>query len=367
MNKILKCCSILCIFLILGCIGTEEKIRETVIIEEEGTNSGTFILPTENGFIIFGANFLKKEIEPNLLKIDKDYNIRWSKNHIVEEEHYVPRDFLETGDGYLLSGCVQSLAEKSSKIMVLETDKEGNEYWRRSYTGLGYSMHGSVLSADNGFLIVGLTYASPGSKTSTLLVKTDRKGNKEWQKVYGEKQTGAAICKAENGYLIAGMSRANDDGDLLLIKVTESGEEIWSKTYRKVAVEWPCSVFSFDDGFVVAGYSSRHGGDFLLMKVDKEGNELWSKRYDNEDEVPGDAIKTEDGFVIVGNTFSDIQAEKDIFIIKVDKEGNEQWRKIYGDEKNQVANSLCRVSGSIFVVGTTATKDEGDVLLIKIE
>lgn len=366
-NKILKCCGILCVFLVLGCIGTEEKIREKAILEEEGINSGNFILPSEEGFLIFGANFLEKETEPRLLRIDKEYGIRWSTHYVVEEEYCNPRGLLEAEDGYLLSTCVQSPEEKSSRIMVLKTDKEGNEQWRRRYPGLGHSMHGSVLSDENGFLIVGLTYPSPGSKTSTLLIKIDKKGNKEWQKVYGEDQTGNVICKAEDGYLIAGVSRVNDNGDLLLLKVNESGEKIWSKTYQKLATEWPCSVFSVNDGFVVAGYSSRHGGDFLLMKVDKDGKELWSKRYDHENEVPGDAAKTNDGIILVGSTFPSLEAEKDVLIVKTDKEGNEQWRKIEEEKTNQVANSLCKVNGSIFVIGTTGTKDEGDVLLIKIE
>ncbi len=368
MHDILKSCgAVLCLFFVVACVGTEEKIRNTVIIEDKGNNSGDFVLPTEDGFIIFGKNSFNRETEPRLLKIDKNYNILWSKSYAIEGEYYISRDLLETEEGYLLSGCVQSLEERYSKIMVLKTDKEGNEQWRGYYTGLGYSMYGSVLSVDSGFIIAGLTYSLPGTPTSTFLIKVNEEGNKEWQEVYGKNQTGNVVCKAENGYLIAGMSRANDNGDLLLIKVNKLGEKIWSKTYHKTAVEWPCSVFSVNDGYVVAGYSSGHGGDFLLMNVDKRGKELWSKRYDNEDELPRDAIETDNGIIMVGSTFPAFEAEKDIFIVKTDKEGNEEWRKIREDEKSQIAHSLCKVEESIFVVGTTTKKEEGDVLLIQIE
>jgi hypothetical protein len=317
MNKMKYYVVIMCLSLIGACIETEEEIKYTKIFEEEGFNIGTSILPIKDGFIILGYTFTDNNKEIWLLKIDKNEKEIWRKSCVIEEDYYT-QGFLEADDGYVISGYIESLEERFSKIVLLKTDKEGE---------------------------------------------------KEWQKIYEDgNQTVSPICKIDDGYMMAGSKFSGaDKWDLQLTKIDKNGEKIWSKTYKREGVEWPVSVFSLDDGFVIAGYSSRHGGDFLLMKVDKNGNEIWSKTYDNEDDLPRGALEIEDGFIIVGVTFPDFEAEKDAFIVKTDREGNEQWQIVYGDEKDQIAYFLCEDNRGFLIVGATTAKDEGDLLLIKIE
>lgn len=370
MNKIKYYVIIMCLSLIGACIGPEE-IKYTKIFEEEGFNIGTSILPIKDGFIISEYTYIEENKEIWLLKVDKNEKEIWRKSYAIEEDYYI-RDFLEADDGYVISGYIESVEEKFSKIVVLKTDKEGEKEWQKEYAGLGYARGGGILSEKDGYILTGFTIENPqiGNIGYPLIIKIDREGNEQWQKIYDdENQMVDTICKIDDGYMIAGSKFLGDEYefDLQLTKIDKNGEKIWSKTYKREGVEWPVSLFSLDDGFVIAGYSSRHGGDFLLMKVDENGNEIWSKTYDNEDELPRDALKTEDGFIIVGATFPEFEVEKDAFIVKTDREGNEQWQIVYGDEKDQIAYSLCEDNRGFLIVGATTAKDDGDLLLIKIE
>ena len=370
MNKMKYYVVIMCLSLIGACIETEEEIKYTKIFEEEGFNIGTSILPIKDGFIILGYTFTDNNKEIWLLKIDKNEKEIWRKSCVIEEDYYT-QGFLEADDGYVISGYIESLEERFSKIVLLKTDKEGEKEWQKEYTGLGHARGGAILSVEDGYILAGFTIEDLESENIgyPLIIKIDREGNKQWQKIYEDgNQTVSPICKIDDGYMMAGSKFSGaDKWDLQLTKIDKNGEKIWSKTYKREGVEWPVSVFSLNDGFVIAGYSSRHGGDFLLMKVDKNGNEIWSKTYDNEDDLPRGALEIENGFIIVGVTFPDFEAEKDAFIVKTDREGNEQWQIVYGDEKDQIAYSLCGDNGGFLIVGATTAKDEGDLLLIKIE
>jgi hypothetical protein len=348
-----------------ACIITEMDITSTKIFEEEGFNRGDTVLLTDDGFVILGYSHIGNREELWLLKITKDKKEIWRKKYKFKEEYVLPYDLVKAEDGYLIFGQIENPKEKTSEMVLLKTDETGNEQWQRYYEEGYLTMARSILSVEDGFILVGTTAIEKSGGKSLLYpltVKTDKEGIKQWQKVYGE-GVGHVICKTTDGYFMVG----EDGEDLQFMQIDKEGDEIWSKTHERVGVEWPVSVFSLSDGFVIAGYTSQHGGDFLLMKVDTEGNEEWLKRYDNEGEFPHYALETEEEFIIVGATFSDMEAEKDVFIIKTDREGNEQWRKIYGDEKDQIAYSLSKDNGGFLIVGLTTTNDEGDLVVIEIE
>ncbi|MEA1993073.1 MAG: hypothetical protein U9N35_01565 [Euryarchaeota archaeon] len=370
MNNMLKyIMAVLCLSLFGACMGQKEN-TSTKIFEEEGFNRGDQILSVEDGFIILGYSHVEDEYGLWLLKINEKKEEVWRKSYSFGKDNYVlPHGLLEIKEGYLIFGDVEYSKEKTSKIVLLKTNKSGEREWQEYYPGFGYASGESILSVEDGFIFLGTTVASSGNESMVypLLIKIDERGNTQWYKTYGKgNRRGSVLCTAAEGYLIAGTKGALED-TLQLTKVSSTGKELWSEEYKGTEAGWPLSVFSLDDGFVIAGYSSRHSGDFLLMKVDKNGNELWSKRYDNEYEIPLDAIKVEDGFVMVGATSPDIEAEKDILVIKTDRKGNEKWRKIYGGEKDQIAYSVCERDGDLFVVGLTRKKDKGDTLLIEIE
>ena len=106
--------------------------------------------------------------------------------------------------------------------------------------------------------------------------------------------------------------------------------------------------------------------DILLLKVNDDGIKQWEKRYGggNED-VAHSILKDNDGYIIIGYTFSYGKEESDIWLVKVDKEGNEIWNRTYGWRLEEIAHDLIVKNNSYYILADTRSIKNGDVLLIK--
>jgi len=109
-----------------------------------------------------------------------------------------------------------------------------------------------------------------------------------------------------------------------LIKTDREGNEIWSRTYGDIFLEYGYSLIPLGDGnYALAGWTSSWGQgfwDMLLLKVDTSGNEI---------ETAYRIKETPDrGFLTVGYTSSFGSGFDDIYLVKLDPRG------IYGVEED---------------------------------
>ncbi|WP_239634027.1 DUF4073 domain-containing protein [Paenibacillus sp. H1-7] len=105
------------------------------------------------------------------------------------------------GSGYYLIGNV--LAGNEQNIVVLRTDADGNELWRKEYPHESAQVpEGLLRTRDGGFLIYGGSNAGDG-----VLLKTDANMNEQWFKVIpGTWNLRAALQLADGSYRVAGNS-----------------------------------------------------------------------------------------------------------------------------------------------------------------
>lgn len=86
-----------------------------------------------------------------------------------------------------------------------------------------------------------------------------------------------------------------------------------------------------------------------------------------------DFIQLNDGnFVIVGSTtsYSENEAEKDVFIVEADHNGNQLWTRRYGDQYDNIAHSviLSPDNNSLVIAGETyLSNGKRDILLLKTD
>jgi hypothetical protein len=134
------------------------------------------------------------------------------------------------------------------------------------------------------------------------------------------------------------------------------------------------------DGYVFVGFTESNDGDFAdaghrgnrdlaVCKLDKLGNKLWVKLYGGTGSESGDAIlKTPDGFMVVGNTNSQVSGHvthsyglKDVWVLKLDMEGSLLWQKSYGGsgEESTYFHSIAAVDGSSFIINAKSNSTGG--------
>jgi len=146
---------------------------------------------------------------------------------------------------------------------------------------------------------------------------------------------------------------------LFSLFITDSfATTFWAKTYSRNTFAVAKSIQqTLDDGFIVAGITSDSYGysDWLLIKLDLMGNIQWQKTYggDNGDYAES-ILRTIDGYIVAGWTWSFGSYFSDFWIIKLDLKGDIQWQRKY--ELNVTGNEAHAINqtsdGGYIVAGS---------------
>ena len=226
----------------------------------------------------------------------------------------------------------------TSTIAIHET-KDNNE-WSKNYKGMGYAIAQDIKKAkDGGFIICGMTVTPPDDVWDAWLLRLDKDGNKLWEKFFGGKGEDAFNCviETEDGYAIAGYTVSlgiRDNKDFWLVKVDKNGRKLWEKTYDIEGYDDEAEkvIKTRDGGYIMVGTSTYKNSDVIVIKTDRDGNVKWEKFFGgNKTEFGDDIIKTGDGYLISGITYSySLYGGWDTWLIKIDENGNEIWNRTYG-------------------------------------
>ena len=131
-------------------------------------------------------------------------------------------------------------------------------------------------------------------------------------------------------------SYTNGNSDVLLTKVHKDGWPMWTKNIGGTNNDvGKALVRTADSGFVIVGYTNSYGNggyDGLLIKVKKTGEVVWQRTFGNADWDVLNALQqtSDNGFVMVGYSYSNSKGAKDMWVVKTDSLGNMQWEKRLG-------------------------------------
>lgn len=247
-----------------------------------------------------------------LIKTDQNGQELWNKT-ILGTGYSVQQS---DGGGYVIVGNTNQ-----PDICLIKTDENGQELWVQSYPlpGLefGYSFKQTT---DGGYIISGILDNSP---CVLLIIKTDGGGQELWRQTfpeatwfmgYGEtvQQTG------DGGYIVVG----SGGGGVYLFKTDGNGQELWSQSFlESQSVKGESVQQTSDEGYLVMGSVWSYDNDgnvtdtICLIKVDESGEELWTQ---NLGVGKSHTMKrtNDGGYVIVGYKNSNI------FLIKLSNTGD---------------------------------------------
>ena len=302
-----------------------------------------------------------------IVKLDAQGNILWEKSHGFSG-HDHSRSILQTNDGgYFIGGYLDVTASGGlgnetvttkhgvGEFWAQKLDATGNLEWRRYFGGTNNDRIFKVLQAHDGnFLLIGSSESEDfdinngNGSYDVWVIKIDTKGSMLWEKSFGGSgiDSGHAAVKSNDGnYLIAGtaistdgdISNSKGNSDAWVIKINESGELLWEKSFGGSGFD---AAWAIDSGkgifssYIIAGNSKSSDGDmtanngendFWVLKIDNSGKLLFEKSLGGSglDFAYGVIETFDQKIVVVGETEStdkDITSNKggkDIWIAKI--------------------------------------------------
>jgi len=199
----------------------EEQWSKTYRGEKEASVS--HIVKSEEDYVLLGSTWVDNPSESDLWlqKVDKDGNILWSKKYNELTSNW-GKSMLLTEDGFVIAGYTSD--GRNSDFWLLKVDREGNKIWSRTYDN-EYDIVSCITDTKNGFIIVGFTTHFPPTQMNVMIIKTDKNGKEKWRKIWGsdeKDEVAESICKADSGFMIAGIVVIEKEkADLLLINIEE--------------------------------------------------------------------------------------------------------------------------------------------------
>lgn len=300
-----------------------------------------------------------------VLKLNTEGVVEWKTNtgFLGSDKGF---SIIQTSDGGYFLGAILDVTASgglgNSKIgsrhaggdfWGIKLSNTGSLEWRKYFGGTNTEICYDVIEVADGYLLIGssdsLDVDIKNNKGSYdfWIVKIDKNGTLVWEKSYGGKEIDESyqiIRTAEGNFLIVGETRSSDQD----VSSQKGGADIW------------------------------------VLKIDDSGEMLWEKTYGGSSFDAAKAITlTNDGnYLIAGNTRSidnDVtnnNGENDIWVLKIDPSGNLIWQKTIGGSGIDLANDIVELNDySIIVVGESNSNDKDvkenkgftDLLIVKLK
>ena len=301
----------------------------------------------DGGFIIAGTteSFGNGMRDFWLIKTDADGNEEWNQTYGTVENDRTQYVEQTSDNGYILTGGTGNFETNNQDAWLIKTDENGIMEWQQTYGGNGnektYTVHQET---DGSYILAGLTSSYGNGNYDAYLIKTDSLGNEIWYQTFGgsdiENAYSMQILPGE-GYILAGSTRSFGAGefDVWLIKTDEQGNEIWSHVYGTDSVDYCYSIGINSEGdFILGGLTNATANgyfDVLAMKISDSGDEIWSKNIG----LAGDDYsifveQTEDGGYVLAGYSNSFGNDDDVYVVK-----------LASDASNDAGNKIDQPSG----------------------
>ncbi len=247
------------------------------------------VCETPDGYAFVGSDEYQDAV---LIKTDLTGTVLWQQSFSGAQFGWRVGFAVEqtADDGFIIAGD-----SAGPEMWLIKTDADGALLWDKSFgSGEAFSVK---QTPDGGYILAGSTanhtFSAPASiiPGDAVVIRTDQDGNELWRKTFGggeDDMARSVELTLDGGYIVAGKTLSYSPGpvdynwswqweDVFLIKLDANGNSVWrqAKGHRPNISDGGSSVVAVSDGgYVVTGNSSAHPqvGSILLMKTDKNGN-----------------------------------------------------------------------------------------------
>ncbi len=339
---------------------------------------------TDGGYIVAGStnSFGAGSQDAWVSKLDGEGNVIWQKTYGGAAWDSASSIQQTTDRGYIVAGNTGSFSPAFQDAWVLKLDESGNVIWQKTYGGTAGDYAEFVQqTTDRGYIVTGSTRSFGTGNWDAWVLKLDENGNVIWQKTYGgtgDDDPSAIQQTTDGGYILAGNTRSfgAGNGDAWVVKLEADGDVIWQKTYGGTA--WDGAIFAKETtggGYIVVGGTESFGAgsqDAWVLKLDESGNVIWQKTYGGPAADIGFSVRptTDGGYVVAGSTSSFGTGAGDAWVLKLDENGNVTWQKTFGGPAYDYVYLIQQTTdGGYITAGTSSSFSAGsyDAWLMKLD
>ncbi len=277
---------------------------------------------------------------------------------------------IQTADGgYLFTGWTTSTGSGGKDVWIVKLNRNGSRQWEKVYGDVKDDMGIDALEIKKGYMILAHKQSKNEGYADTWIFKVDEEGDQKWeQTIWGSEKDrlNVLVDTDDREYALAGTKEQKGDHDLnmWLVKTNSRGIMLWQGiSDERYLNDEAFDVLKLDDGYLMAGYIKNKDGikNGYLRKFDIRGNNLWSKQYggSKNDEFKGIVSADNERYLLCGTTESKGKGQTDMWLVKVNKNGDVEWEKTFGGYDDDYATHITRSTFDFLISGYTASKGKG--------
>ncbi|MDD5088497.1 MAG: choice-of-anchor J domain-containing protein [bacterium] len=329
---------------------------------------------TDGGYVLGGySDPPSGRDEIWIVKVNADGDSAWSRAFAAGSGQGACHSILATDDG----GCAL-VAERE----MWENGQYTYDFWLIRLSANGDSLWSSTIGGDpeeypyslqrtndGGFIIAGATYAVDGSGNwDMLLVKVSASGDSVWSRRFGgpNMEFAYSVQQTEDGgYVIAGMTESFGHGypthpDFWVVKTNANGDSLWSRACGGEYTEECIYVRqTTDGGYILAGITDSFGPyapgslNNYLVRINTNGDTLWTRAYGgtSTDRCEAALLLHDGGCLLGGGTLSFGSGSSDMWLLRTNASGDSLWSRTFGGSDWDKCNALAATSDGGYIIG----------------
>ena len=274
------------------------------------------------------------------------------------------------------SFAVDEFGTPSPRLFIVKFAADGSVAWQRIWNGsTGHGKPAVAVGAANAVFVAFFTFDNGGD---ALLLKFDAAGTLLWERTWGgsESDSADAVATDVDGSVYIAGRETSFGGGLFVVKFDGAGNLVWQKNTN--AASGDAIAVGADGSVYAAGSIIRDNNlanfDILVVKLTSSGAEVWRRTYSAGEVVDarGRMAAAPDGSIVLAGALQTLKGSTpDIapLIVKLDQDGNLVFNRVFAGAATADAVAIAPDDGSIYVAGTTSSAGAGfqDAFVLHID
>lgn len=333
------------------------------------------------GYISLGSKTISNDTDVYLINLDQYGNITWENTFGGPGKDYGYSIRRNLGGGYAIAGRTNSYGSGQYDAWLVNIDENGTPKWNMTYGGPGNdSAYSFKTTSDSGYILAGDTTSFGSIGSDAYIVKTNQKGEMQWQKMFGGNgnEWSKSVLQLQNGsyWALGSTNSFSKNYDFYLLNLDPKGHLMLNKRFGGANDDFGDTVIETrDNNLLLSGLTNSSGAggfDALVIKTDMHGNQIWNRTFGGPGNDSATFIRetNDGGYILIGDTTSFGAGGVDIFVVKLNRAGLQEWNQTFGGSGNEYAHFILEtLDNGYLLTGTTNSTGSGgnDIIIIKMD